>query len=104
MEADRPIRSTDINDWMKALRGAEIESGDWSDLHVQGARLTLQTMAASEDPYTGADLQQVFASLDVREALKDSVSADVHTFTAIDPKIWQELSQRAATLTDVSSD
>jgi hypothetical protein len=101
MEADRRIQGTEINDWMIALR--EAESGDWSDLHVQGARQTLQAMATSEESYTGADLYRAFASSNARETLKESVSADFHTLTAIDPEIWRELSRRAATLTGVSS-
>lgn len=102
MEADRLIRNAEISDWMKGLKDSDIESGGWSDLHIRGARLTLQAMAISEEPYTGADLCHIFESSDARRTLKESISADVHTLTAIDPVIWRELSQRAATLIDKS--
>lgn len=101
MEADRRIRNSEVNDWVAALHDAD--GGDWSDLHVQGAQMTLQAMAATEDPYTGADLYRTFASSDARTTLRGSVSMDLHTLTTIDPAIWRNLSRRAATLTDVSS-
>lgn len=101
MDDDRRIRNTEINDWVEALR--EADDGDWSDLHFQGAQQMLQAMAASEEPYTGADLYRTFASSDARAALRESVTMDFHTLTAIDPTIWRDLSRRAATLTGVSS-
>lgn len=101
MEDDQPIRNTEINDWMDGLR--EADDGDWSDLHVQGAQQMLRAMAASEEPYTSADLYRTFASSDARTAVIESVAMDFHTLSAIDPVVWRELSRRAATLTGVSS-
>lgn len=98
MESDRLIRDTEIDDWVTALH--EAKEGDWSNLHVQGAQMTLQAMAAREEPYTGADLYRVFASSDARTELRESVARDLYTLSEIDTAIWQELSQRAATLTD----
>lgn len=97
MKCNRLIRDTEIDDWVAALH--EAKGSDWSNLHDQGAQMTLQAMATSEEPYTGADLYRVFTSSDARTELRERAARDLHTLVEIDTAIWQELAQRAATLT-----